>query len=140
MPATVRRGDRGDDVELLQRALRDLHYEVGTVDGDFGQRTEDALTAHQHDYNLSSVEPAVCGEATWASIEGQFGTLEGLRSEASLQQYVGQAYGIWNSSQSAEDRIAALEAECNHQLTAAGAVSKGRSECVVVRTVVPIVA
>ncbi len=116
----LRQGDSGQDVRLLQRLLRDLNYAVGTPDGDFGPNTEAALIAYQHDMNLDPVEAGVCGTATWASLEGQFGPLEGLRSADSVEEYAHSAYGIWNSSQSADDRIAALANAVNAELAAAG--------------------
>lgn len=44
---TLKRGDRGTQVETLQRRLRDLHYWVGTIDGEFGGLTQQALLAFQ---------------------------------------------------------------------------------------------
>jgi peptidoglycan hydrolase-like protein with peptidoglycan-binding domain len=116
----LRQGDSGNDVRLLQRLLRDLNYDVGDIDGDFGPRTEAALTAYQRDANLDSIQPGVCGTATWASLEGQFGPLEGLRDPDNVEEYAADAYGIWNSSRSADDRIAALASAVNAQLADAG--------------------
>ena len=120
MHPTLSRGDQGTDVQLLQRALRDLRYEPGQTDGDFGPITEAALIRYQQDHGLDSIESGICGDATWASLEGQFGNLEGLRTEESVTGYVSDAYGIWNSSMSADDRLAALQAQVNQELTAAG--------------------
>ena len=39
-----RRGDRGDGVQALQQALNDAGYDCGTPDGDFGGRTERAVS------------------------------------------------------------------------------------------------
>lgn len=120
MPQEVRVGDTGADVRLLQQMLRDLNYYADRVDGDFGPNTEAALIQYQHDYSLDAVEPGVCGDATWTSLASVFGPLDGLRSEESTDEYVSHAYGIANSSMTAEDRIALLEEEANRELTAAG--------------------
>ncbi|MHC4390797.1 MAG: peptidoglycan-binding protein, partial [Planctomycetota bacterium] len=52
-PAKLKRGDRGNDVLELQRALTGLGYSVGTVDGIFGGDTESALKAFQRDHKLA---------------------------------------------------------------------------------------
>ncbi|MBA2280980.1 MAG: peptidoglycan-binding protein [Actinomycetota bacterium] len=121
MPATVNRGDKNADVALLQQLLRDLGYYGGKVDRDFGPITEDAVQRYQGDHGLRGVEDGTCGPATWRSLEGQFGDLEGLRSDASVERYVGASYGIWHSSYSSpEDRLAAMESAANGELSAVG--------------------
>jgi peptidoglycan hydrolase-like protein with peptidoglycan-binding domain len=118
---TLSRGDHGDDVALLQRALRDMGYDVGPIDGDFGAMTENAVTNYQLDQNIdNTVEPGgVCGESTWASIEANFGNLDGLRSEAVVEGYVDGAHEVWHASMSADERILALQDEINEALAAA---------------------
>ena len=61
--ALLRRGDRGRDVVLLQRALRDQggHYR-GRIDGDFGPMTEAAVRSFQEDNGLEV--DGVVGPAT----------------------------------------------------------------------------
>jgi peptidoglycan hydrolase-like protein with peptidoglycan-binding domain len=121
MPATLRKGDTGHDVELLQRCLHDLGYYHGRIDRDFGDITEAALQQYQEDAGLLGVENGVCGDATWHSIQGQFGDLEGLRTDDSTERYVGTAYGIWHSSYAtAEDRLSAMETACNAELANVG--------------------
>ena len=39
----LKRGDKGDAVRKLQEALKQLNLNIGTSDGDFGERTEDAV-------------------------------------------------------------------------------------------------
>lgn len=58
---TVRRGDRGDTVRLLQRLLGGL-----TVDGRFGPATEAAVRQHQRLHGLTA--DGVAGPATWATL------------------------------------------------------------------------
>lgn len=120
MPETVRHGDRGQDVKLLQRVLRDLRYdEVGTPDGKFGDNTEAAVKRYQADAELANGD-GVCDQPTWESLESQFGDLEGLRSEESVDEFVEDVHGVMHSSMSVDDRLAALGGAANEQLTAAG--------------------
>lgn len=46
------RGSKGDDVLALQQRLNALGYSVGTADGDFGGKTENALLKFQADNGL----------------------------------------------------------------------------------------
>lgn len=43
----LKRGDEGDDVEDLQNKLKKLGLYTGTIDGDFGPKTEAAVKAYQ---------------------------------------------------------------------------------------------
>jgi peptidoglycan hydrolase-like protein with peptidoglycan-binding domain len=63
-PPTLARGASGGPVKLLQRLLEDFGYDVGAVDGDFGQNTERALRRFQDDFLLSA--DGVAGPETWA--------------------------------------------------------------------------
>jgi biopolymer transport protein ExbD len=45
-------GDNGSQVTELQKALTELKYYNGKVDGDFGTGTEAAVVAFQNDHNL----------------------------------------------------------------------------------------
>lgn len=58
---TLRKGDRGEEVKYLQRALH-LYAE----DGIFGVKTEEALKAWQTKHGLSG--DGICGPKTWALI------------------------------------------------------------------------
>lgn len=117
---TVKQGDYdNNDVRLLQQMLRDLHYPVGNIDGDFGPITEAALASYQRD-NLIGDTEGVCGVNTWAALEAQFGDLDGLRSEASIEDYVNDTYGTAHSSMDPQEQLDALAAAANEQLTAAG--------------------
>jgi peptidoglycan hydrolase-like protein with peptidoglycan-binding domain len=107
------------DVRLLQQMLRDLNYPVGNIDGDFGPKTEAAVTAYQADHAIGD-PPGVCDVNTWAALEAQFGDLDGLRSEESLQDYVEDTYGTAHSSMDPDEQLADLAAAANEQLAAAG--------------------
>lgn len=65
---TLRRGDKGSYVSLLQTELVNRGYSVGSsgVDGDFGKNTEAAVKNFQRDNGL--VADGVVGEKTWAAL------------------------------------------------------------------------
>jgi peptidoglycan hydrolase-like protein with peptidoglycan-binding domain len=44
---TLARGDKGDDVKMVQQRLTDLRFDVGVVDGDFGDNTRAAVWAYE---------------------------------------------------------------------------------------------
>lgn len=60
--ASLRRGDRGDQVITLQKKLRNWGYYSGTVDGVFGGQTEQAVMYFQRKNGLTP--DGVVGEAT----------------------------------------------------------------------------
>ena len=66
MTRVLRRGSRGEDVERLQRTLRDAGFDVGEVDGKFGPRTESALKAYQQANGLRADGRA--GEDTFGAM------------------------------------------------------------------------
>ena len=61
------KGDKGSDVKELQTNLNKLGYNCGTVDGNFGAKTDSAVKAFQKDKKLT-VDGKV-GSATKAKIE-----------------------------------------------------------------------
>jgi peptidoglycan hydrolase-like protein with peptidoglycan-binding domain len=63
---SIRRGDTGEHVAYLQRALTHLGHYHGTVDGDFGIATEIALQEYQRQNSLT--DDGVCGEKTWETL------------------------------------------------------------------------
>ena len=74
---TVHEGDNDNrDVRLLQQLLRDLNYDVGDIDGDFGPRTARAVTAYQTDHAIGDT-PGECGPNTWAALEADAGATGG---------------------------------------------------------------
>jgi peptidoglycan L-alanyl-D-glutamate endopeptidase CwlK len=50
--ATLKRGSKGADVKRLQKALQELGFDPGGVDGDFGGGTEAAVMAFQRSEGL----------------------------------------------------------------------------------------
>lgn len=66
---TLRRGDKGEYVTLLQTELVQKGYDVGKcgVDGSFGAGTEAAVRAFQRDAGLAV--DGICGPKTWAALD-----------------------------------------------------------------------
>jgi len=62
----LRKGSKGEQVKTLQRLLNAIGYNCGTVDGDFGAKTETALKKFQKARGLT--QDGVCGQATWNEI------------------------------------------------------------------------
>lgn len=62
----LQRGDRGEKVEEAQQILWDLGYNI-TVDGIFGEGTEEIVSAFQKSFDLKA--DGIIGEQTWQLIE-----------------------------------------------------------------------
>ncbi len=67
-PGSTEKGDSGDDVEKLQQALKIKGYYTGTVDGEYGAGTRDAVRAYQKAAGLT-----VDGKAGYNTILKLFG-------------------------------------------------------------------
>lgn len=63
----LRRGSTGVEVEIAQTVLREGGYYKSTVDKNFGQNTEAAVRAFQHDRQLQV--DGVIGLKTWQALE-----------------------------------------------------------------------
>jgi putative peptidoglycan binding protein len=63
---TLSPGDTGAQVKLLQQALNQLGYSVGTPDGSYGPATQQAVEKFQSDHNLGV--DGVVGEQTLAAL------------------------------------------------------------------------
>ena len=63
---TLRKGDKGTQVKVLQWLLSLNGYNVGTVDGIFGEKTLKAVKAYQTAKGLSA--DGVVGAQTWAKL------------------------------------------------------------------------
>lgn len=63
---TLKPGDTGAQVKVLQRALAHLGYPVGKVDGDYGTATKSAVTQFQSASKLTA--DGVFGPATRAAL------------------------------------------------------------------------
>lgn len=60
--ATLQKGDKSDDVKNMQLMLVQLGYLSGTPDGDFGNKTKDAVSKYQGDMGLEAT--GIADEAT----------------------------------------------------------------------------
>lgn len=60
VPPTLRKGDRGETVKLMQSGLRVI------VDGIFGPKTQQVLRDFQADAGLTA--DGICGPKTWAAL------------------------------------------------------------------------
>jgi lysozyme len=63
---TIKKGDSGGDVPVLQRWLKTKGYYASLVDGDFGPKTHEAVKAAQKALGL--VVDGVVGPKTWAAM------------------------------------------------------------------------
>ena len=62
---TLKQGDTGDDVKLLQAVLTARGYDCTWIDGIFGYRTRNQLTSFQHTRGLPTGD---CDNATWKEL------------------------------------------------------------------------
>src|SRR5699024_951061 len=60
---TLRRGDRGNGVKRIQRALNKANFNVGKVDGIYGSKTADAVRRFQEVYDAYNVD-SIYGKRT----------------------------------------------------------------------------
>ena len=66
---TLRKGNTGAYVRIMQEALKDRGYDLGIcgVDGDFGTATEKAVKEFQRDAGLT--QDGICGAKTWTALQ-----------------------------------------------------------------------
>jgi peptidoglycan hydrolase-like protein with peptidoglycan-binding domain len=64
---TIKKGSRGEAVELAQNRLNMRFYEPGPIDGKFGAKTAKAVRWYQRDRNLD--DDGVVGPRTWARLD-----------------------------------------------------------------------
>ncbi|MEV4702442.1 L,D-transpeptidase family protein [Actinoplanes sp. NPDC049316] len=67
---TIRYGDKGANVTYLQQRLTALHYDVGTVDGDFGSNTLHGVYAFQKVQKITI--DGVVGPVTWSKLASPY--------------------------------------------------------------------
>ena len=63
---TLRKGNRGEDVKLLQTTLNEQGYSCGNVDGIFGKNTQKAVKEFQKAKGLSV--DGIVGRKTWTAL------------------------------------------------------------------------
>ena len=66
MDALLRRGDRGEDVKMLQRLLRSIDYDL-EIDGIFGRITLECVKSFQGTNGL--VRDGIVGPLTWGKLQ-----------------------------------------------------------------------
>ena len=62
----LKRGSRGEDVKVLQRALRSIGYDL-VIDGIFGRITLECVKSFQGTHGLT--RDGIVGPLTWAALE-----------------------------------------------------------------------
>lgn len=63
---TLRRGQRGPEVSMLQLALNRAGFNTGEIDGIFGTITHNAVVSFQSSRNL--VQDGIVGTNTWNAL------------------------------------------------------------------------
>lgn len=72
---TLKPGDKGTQVKLLQQALKALGYTIGTIDGQYGPGTKAAVQAFQNAQGLSA--DGLVGPKTLAALQQVLSTATG---------------------------------------------------------------
>lgn len=67
-PYVLQKGSKGSAVKALQYCLKGWGYDCGTIDGDFGQKTEAALKKFQTNNKLEV--DGIAGQQTWKALTG----------------------------------------------------------------------
>lgn len=65
--SVLSKGSTGDEVKELQQKLTALGYSLGSIDGDFGDKTLAAVKKFQEDYSLDV--DGVVGNQTWSALD-----------------------------------------------------------------------
>ncbi len=63
----IKNGSKGTDVARIQTALQNAGFSPGSVDSDFGSKTEDAVRNFQKAHNLEV--DGIVGESTWVLLQ-----------------------------------------------------------------------
>ena len=63
----LKKGATGEVVKQLQRALKDLGFDPGAVDGKFGTKTEAAVKSFQGAHDIAV--DGIVGDITWLNID-----------------------------------------------------------------------
>lgn len=106
----LRNGDRGNDVRQLQQALSSIGYDIGDVDGRFGDKTEAAVRAFQKAAKLRV--DGVAGRETLTQLYRQAGESMQPSIPNSGRVSFGGNYNSIKKSSSA-DRIRLLQQGLN---------------------------
>ncbi len=63
LPAYLKLGSRGPEVNVLQGFLQQFGYDPGPIDGIFGPKTRESVISFQRDYGL--LPNGIAGPQTW---------------------------------------------------------------------------
>lgn len=77
MAATLKKGDRGDDVKDLQLKLIEHNYLSDGADGVFGGKTEKAVMQLQADAGLT--QTGIADDETMEALENNYGTFQATK-------------------------------------------------------------
>ena len=89
------KGDSGSAVKTMQTMLNACGYSCGTVDGDFGSKTESALKQFQSDFGLKA--DGMYGEKSKAALESLYNKKKDSSSDSTV--YLGVDYApVYNYS------------------------------------------
>lgn len=64
---TLKQGSKGEKVKELQQILKNLGYDIGKIDGDFGDKTLAAVKIFQYKFRLLC--DGIVGQKTWNRIK-----------------------------------------------------------------------
>ncbi len=109
---TVRRGDEGEDVAQLQRALVRLGFDPGEIDGVYGSDTEDAVVAFYESRGYEALPPPEGAEDQYRSARNGYADLRDQvkAQEAAAAQAQAAAQAASEALAVAEQRLAQAEA------------------------------
>ena len=103
---TLRKGDRGSFVTLMQTELIAKGYSCGakSADGIFGKDTEAAVKAFQRDNGLNP--DGICGQKTWAMLDSPTTTLFTVHiphmTKYQAEGLINQYPGAWMTAEGVE--------------------------------------
>lgn len=88
--ASFQRGDDGQEVMAIQKRLVELNYSLGTIDGDFGSDTENAVKRFQADRGLEV--DGIIGSATYRALMNR--EMPPNRSNSVVRNVLRAAYSV----------------------------------------------
>lgn len=88
--ASFQRGDDGQEVMAIQKRLVELKYNIGTIDGDFGSATENAVKRFQADRGLEV--DGIIGSATYKALMNK--EMPPNRSNSVVRNVLRAAYSV----------------------------------------------
>jgi len=127
---------KGEDVKTVQEALKQLGFQPGPVDGEFGAKTETAVIHFQEDHALYA--DGIVGPTTWAALQqalkihneeqmhpvqgdGQQGLLEWVRVPADPYRDGYDRFFLRKDAAEAYMKVRDIVVEAGGKLTSSGA-------------------